>query len=435
MGTRGGRSLSDRSTADHGSANRGAVDRDPVESKLSLKRLWVLMVTAFVDMIGFALLLPLMPLYAQRFGADAFTVGLLMASFALAQMVAAPFWGRLSDRLGRRPIILASLGLSAVAFLIFAFADTVVLLLVCRLMQGAGGGNMSVLAAYVTDAVGPEERAKGLGWITACTSAGVMIGPAIGSLAIRTGLGPESPGLIAAGLCGLNILFAWRWLPESSSAAERAEPRPKRRIRPQIVAVLRHPNVPAHSLVWIYSAGMMAFMAMNGILALYLAARFGIHEGNIGWFYVLIGLVSVIMRALVLGVAVRRFGEVRVLRLGALLVGIGMILGPFAVTLGQFLVAALFIPIGTSLLFPSTTSLISRYADPREVGQTLGVQQAFGGMSRLLGPIWAGAVFQKIGPGVPFWIGGSLVLLTALFAFRLSPGEAPRRPPPAPPAV
>ncbi|MEM7582125.1 MAG: MFS transporter [Acidobacteriota bacterium] len=387
----------------------------------------MLMVTAFVDMIGFALLLPLMPLYAKRFGADAFTVGLLMASFALAQMLAAPFWGRLSDRYGRRPMILASLTLSAVAFLIFAFADTVAMLLLCRMLQGAGGGNMSVVNAYVSDAVGPEERAKALGWITACTSAGVMIGPAIGSLAISAGLGPASPGLIAAGLCSLNILSAWRWLPESSSAAARAEPRPKRRIRQQISAVLRQPGVPAHSLVWIYAAGMMAFMAMNGILALYLAERFGINEGNIGWFYVIVGLVSVIMRALVLGLAVRRFGEVRVLRIGALLVGIGMLLGPLATSPLQFLGAALFIPTGTSLLFPSTTSLISRYADPREVGQTLGVQQAFGGMSRLLGPIWAGAVFQSIGPGVPFFIGGSLVLMTALFALRLHPGAAPRR--------
>ena len=397
------------------------------ERKLSLKRLWVLMVTAFVDMVGFALLLPLLPLYAQRFGASATVIGGLMASFALAQMVSAPFWGRLSDRIGRRPVILASQGLSAAAFLIFAFADTVALLLVCRLLQGVGGGNMSVLSAYVSDSVGPEERAKGLGWITACTSAGVMIGPAIGSLAISAGLGHESPGLIAAALCVLNLLFAWSWLPESTTEATRGAPRSPKRIRHQIQNVLHHPAQPVSSLIWIYASAMMAFFAMNGILALYLSDRFDIHEGNVGWFYVAVGAVSVVMRAAVLGALVRRFGEVRVLRFGALLLGLGMTLGPFATTPSRFLPLALLVPAGTALLFPSTTSLISRYADPREVGQTLGVQQAFGGMSRLLGPIWGGAVFQHIGPREPFWLGGSLVLLTALFALRLHPGEAPKR--------
>ena len=349
------------------------------ERKLSLKRLWVLMVTAFVDMIGFALLLPLMPLYAQRFGASATVIGGLMASFALAQMVSAPLWGRLSDRIGRRPVILFSQALSAVAFVIFAFADTVALLLICRVLQGVGGGNMSVLSAYITDSVGPEERAKGLGWITACTSAGVMIGPAIGSLAITTGLGTESPGLIAATLCVLNFMFAWRWLPESTPESVAGEARPRRRIRHQISNVVRHPAQAVSSLIWVYAAAMMAFFAMNGILALYLSDRFGIHEGNIGWLYVAVGAVSVVMRGLVLGILVRRFGEVRVLQFGALLLGLGMILGPFATTPLSFLPWALLIPAGTSLLFPSTTSLISRYADPQEVGQTLGVQQAFGG--------------------------------------------------------
>ncbi len=404
------------------------------ERKLSLKRLWVLMVTAFVDMIGFALLLPLVPLYATRFGADAFTVGILMAAFAFAQMVSAPLWGRLSDRIGRRPVILGSQALSAVAFVTFAYADTVWLLLVCRLVQGAGGGNMSVLSAYVTDSVGPEERAKGLGWITACTSAGVMIGPAIGSGAISAGWGTESPGLIAAMLCGLNMLFAGCWLPESSpkeTPAEKAERRAgqeQRSIRHQILMVLRHPTRRAHSLIWIYTAGMMAFFAMNGIMALFLADRFGIHEGNIGWFYVVVGLVSVIMRATVLGAMVRRFGEVRVLQAGALLLGLGMCLVPAATTPAKFLMAAVLVPSGTALLFPSTTSLVSRYADPREVGQTLGVQQAFGGMSRLLGPVWGGAVFQQVGQGTPFWLGGALVLATALFALRRHPGDAPKAP-------
>ena len=230
----------------------------------------------------------------------------------------------------------------------------------------------------------------------------------------------------------LNIVFAWRWLPEPApkrTPEDGAEPRRRRPIRHQLLTVLRHPLEPAHSLIWIYTAGMMAFFAMNAVMALLLNARFGIDEGNIGWFYVAVGAVSVIMRGLVLGVMVRRFGEVRVLRMGALLLSFGMCAVAMATSPATFLLAVILVPTGTALLFPSTTSLVSRYAEPGEVGQTLGVQQAFGGMSRLLGPVWAGAVFQHLGQSVPFWLGGGLVLATALFALRLHPGEA-RKPRP-----
>jgi multidrug resistance protein len=388
-----------------------------MSGQLSLARLWVLMVTAFVDLVGFALILPLLPFYAVRFGGDATTVGVLVAVFALAQMVTAPLWGRLSDRWGRRPIILGAQVLAMAAYVTFAYADSVAVLLVSRFLQGAGGGTTSVIAAYVSDVVGPEERAKALGWITACTSAGVMIGPAIASLSV--GFSRSAPGLIAAVLCLLNLLFVWRWLPESSPG--RAKER--RPIGPELASVLRHPARKVSSLIWIYAAGMMAFMAMNAVTALFLAARFGITERSIGIFYFAVGLVSVVMRAVVLGRLVHRFGEVRVLRLGALALGVGMSVAPLAASPAQFLVAILLIPAGTAMLFPSTTSLISRFADPGHVGQTLGVQQAFGGLSRLLGPVWAGAAFQQLGDAVPYWLAGGLVLLTALFSLRLRPGE------------
>ncbi len=385
--------------------------------KLSLARLWVLMVTAFVDLVGFALILPLLPFYAVRFGGDATAVGVLVAVFALAQMLTAPLWGRLSDRWGRRPVILMAQVLAMAAYVTFAYADSLAVLLASRFLQGAGGGTTSVISAYVSDVVGPEERAKALGWITACTSAGVMIGPAIASLSV--GWSRSAPGLIAAGLCFLNLLFVARWLPESRPS----RPRQRRPIRHELLAVVRHPTEKVSALVWIYSAGMMAFMAMNAVTALFLAARFGITERSIGIFYFAVGLVSVVMRAVVLGRLVHRFGEVRVLRLGALALAVGMSVAPFAASPAQFLLAIVLIPAGTAMLFPSTTSLISRFADPDHVGQTLGVQQAFGGLSRLLGPVWAGAAFQQLGEPVPYWLAGGLVFLTALFSLRLHPGE------------
>ena len=392
--------------------------------KLSLERLWVLMATAFVDMIGFALVLPLLPFYAKRFEASDTTVGILVAIYALAQMLTSPLWGRVSDRLGRRPVLMGSQALAGCAYILFAHADSVGLLFLSRFLQGSGGGTASVISAYVTDTVGPDERAKALGWITACTSAGVMIGPAIASFSV--GWSYEAPGEIAAGLCVLNIFFVWRSLPESRAPQAPEEQRTKKRIRQQIVEVIRHPTVPTSSLIWIYSTGMMAFMAMNAVMALFLADRFGITERTIGWFYFSVGLVSVVMRAIILGRAVQRFGEVRVLRLGAVILGTGMLVAPLTVEAWQFLLCIILIPAGTALLFPSTTSLISRYADPAVVGQTMGVQQSFGGSSRLIGPVWAGAAFEHLGKGFPFWIAAGLVLATAVFSLRLRPGEAPR---------
>ena len=401
------------------------------ERKLSLAKLWVLMVTAFVDMIGFALIVPLLPFYATRFGADAFVVGLLMAAFAFGQMITAPLWGRLSDRIGRKPVLILAQAVSVVAFVTFGLAETVWLLFVCRILQGVGGGSLGAVSAYVSDAVGPEERAKALGWITACTSAGVMVGPAIGSLTV--GISTAAPGLIAAGFCLVNMAFTWRWLEEARTV-DRSKPRPKpKRLVGEIGRVLAYPRITVNSLIWIYTAGMMAFMSMTGIMALYLDERFGITEQNIGWFYVGVGFVSVLMRGLILGRMVQRFGEVRVLRLGALSLGLGMVGVTFASSAWSFALVMLLVPTGTALLFPCTTSLVTRHADPDAVGQTVGVQQAFGGMSRLLAPIWAGAVFQGVGIREPFWIGGALVLLTALFSLRLRPGQAPKKAATVPP--
>ena len=405
---------------------RGGVSEEAHDEKpLELSKLWVLMVTAFVDMIGFALIVPLLPFYALEFGASATTVGFLMAIFAFGQMTTAPLWGRLSDRIGRKPVLMASQGLSAVAFLVFAYADAIWLLFLCRLLQGIGSGTLGAVSAYVTDAVGPDERAKALGWITACTSAGVMVGPAIGSLTV--GWSTAAPGLIAAGLCGVNLLFTWGYLGEAR-AIDRSKPRPaRRRLLGEIGQVLTHPAVPVHRLIWVYTAGMMAFMSMTGIMALYLDAAFGIDKETVGFFYVAIGAVSVVMRGLILGRMVDIFGEVRTLRAGAICLGLGMIGMTLPATPVGFALVMLLAPTGTALLFPSTTSLVTRYADPDHVGQTVGVQQAFGGVSRLLAPIWAGAVFEMVGIREPFWIGGAMVLTAFVVSLGLRPGETPRR--------
>src|SRR3954471_13520821 len=190
----------------------------------SLKQLWVLMATVFVDMMGFLIVQPTLPFYATRLGARPFVVTLIISSFFLAQLLTAPLWGRFSDRYGRRPALLVGLSSSAIAFALFGLANTIWLLFLFRLVQGAGGGTTGVVQAYVSDSVPPEERAKALGWISAATNAGDMIGGAVGSLAAH--LGPCGPGFVAAGLCTLNVISAWLWLPESRRSDVPAEGAP-----------------------------------------------------------------------------------------------------------------------------------------------------------------------------------------------------------------
>jgi multidrug resistance protein len=380
-----------------------------------ITRLWVLMLTVFVDMIGFLIVLPLLPFYAERLGADAVSVGALVSIFAAAQLASSPLWGRLSDRYGRRPMILAGLMISAVSYLLFESASTVSLLFLSRFVQGMGAGTVGVVQAYLSDSVPSEDRAKALGWLTAATSAGVMIGPAIGSLSAAYGL--IGPGYLAAILCFLNFIFAWRWLPESATAESgKRHKATKGTTRRVISDILRHPKGPVGSVVLIYAFGMMAFMAMNGVLALFLERKFGINEKTIGWFFVYVGGISLVMRTVVLGPAVRRFGEVRVLRAGALSMALSLAAIPLAPSIPALALAVLLMPVGTALLFPTTTSLVSRRAAPRETGLTLGVHQAFGGVARMIGPLWSGMAFQHVGIRSPFWIAAAVMLLVRLFA-------------------
>lgn len=395
----------------------------------TLKQLSILMVTVFVDMVGFTMVLPLLPFYATELGARPWQVGALVATYAFAALVTSPLWGRTSDRYGRRPMILTGLLASGVAYVLFGLSQSLWMLFASRMVQGGGSGGITgVVQAYVADSVPPEERATALGWVTAATSAGVMLGPAMGSFA--AGFAQEAPGFMAAALCLLNALFAWRWLPEPP--AQEKTGKPPTRLRRAFLQVLSHPTGPVSAPIWVYTIGMLAFMGMNGVLALYLKDAFGVTKETIGYFFVYVGGVGLIMRALLLGPAVRRFGELGVVRLGAvsLMVGLGCMPIPGAldaslpVRFALLAVIAVLVPVGTALLFPATTALVSRRSIRSETGQTLGVQQSFGGVSRMIGPLAAGALYQ-IGWGYPFWIASALMLCGTFLTLRLREVQAP----------
>lgn len=404
-------------------------------------KLHVLMATAFVDMVGLLMVLPLLPFYAERLGAGGLVVGLLVSSFAVAQLLSAPLWGRFSDRFGRRPALLVALGSSMVAYVIFAYADSLFLLFLSRLVQGAGGGTVGVVQAYVADATEPQDRAKSLGWLSAATNLGVALGPVLGSLAVAFGrhsyvvegtslsLGSAAPGLMAALLCLLNLLFAWRYLHETHETHEtHAAPAGARATRPgtsraAVLRVITNSGEPASRLIWIYAIAMGAFQGANAILALFLAARFQVTEVTIGYFYTYIGIISVLTRALILGRMVDTFGEARLSRLGSTLLALGLAGMPLVPSVGWLALPVALVPLGTAFTFPCVTALLSHVIPSHERGLYMGVQQTFGGVARVLFPVVAGYVFDHLGKGVPFWMSAVLVLGTVALSLGLPTRE------------
>ena len=395
----------------------------PASARDQFRRLAVLIATCFVDMIGFAMVLPILPFYALDLKASPFEIGIITAAFSAAQILSAPVWGRVSDKYGRRPALLIGLMASAIAYVVFGLAHSLWLLFLSRLIQGAGGGTTGVANAYIADSVEPGDRARALGWLSAATSAGVMLGPVIGSIAAHGGR--AMPGFVAAALCVLNFAFAWRLLPEShvNRAGATIVRKP---VWESAWQVLRHPTLQVSRLVWIYSVGMLAFASLTSVLALFLGARFNVNAMTIGPWFLYIGGLSVVMRTIFLGPIVDRIGETWAMRSGAMLLIIGLLLYPIASSIGLLVLIMPMVPIGTALLFPSTTALMTRGADREETGTLMGVAQTFGGVSRVVAPLMATAAFE-VNTWFPFVLGAAIVGVAMVMAFRVPVVPARRK--------
>jgi predicted MFS family arabinose efflux permease len=294
-----------------------------------------------------------------------------------------------------------------------------------------------VIQAYVADSVEPDQRARGLGWLSAATNLGVALGPVLGSFAITLGnkvcnlgggdvtglhaVGHAMPGLFAALLCLVNMAFAWKYLRESHQVAEahHATAHKPRSSREAVLRVIEHSGEPASRLIWIYAIAMGAFQGVTAILALFLADRYGVTEQTISYFFVYIGSISVFARVLLLGKAVDRLGEARLSRIGVFLLAVGLGAMPLARSLPVLALAVAFIPLGTAFTFPCVTALLSRVISSRERGLYMGVQQTFGGVARIIAPLWAGFAYDHLGIGVPFYTSAAVVLATLLLGVGL----------------
>jgi len=400
-----------------------------------MAKLIVLMVTAFVDMVGFAMVIPLVPFYATQMGADATIVGVLISAFSIAQLLSAPTWGRLSDRYGRRPAVLAGLGVSAIGYVVFAIAGNIWLLFLSRVVQGIGGGTVGVLQAYVADASDPDDRARGLGWLSAATSAGAVVGPAFGSIFV-TAWGHAGPGIGATVFCVLSGVFAWRFLREASGQ-QTLEHRARRALEGgearAVLRVVTHTREPASRLIWIYAIAIGGFYGTVPLLALLLSDRLGVTERNIGYFIMYLGAMGVLVRAGILGWAVRRLGEPRLARLGLILLAAGLATVSQAHTLGTITISLTLMPLGTAFTFPCVTAMLSRVVQKDERGLYMGVQQTFGGVMRVIFPIGTGWMADHYGMGTPWalaaaLVAGALLFTTALEAYTIAPSASAASP-------
>lgn len=388
-------------------------------------KLTVLMITAFVDMMGLVMVLPLLPFYATKLGGSATIVGGLIAAFSLAQLASAPLWGSFSDRYGRRPALLAGLILSAVAYIIFAFAGTIWMLLLSRLVQGAGGGTIGVVQAYVADVSNPKDRAKSLGWLSAVTSLGAVIGPAIGSALVQL-WGRHAPGLAAAGFSLLVCLFAWEFLRESTTAAVTDEHAVVTDVEGSVIwNVLAHPSQPAPRLIWIYTIAIGAFYGMAPTLPLVLQRYLPITEANVGYFVMYLGGMGFIVRSLILGKMIEKLGEANLARLGLLVLGLGLALVAAIRSYSMVIVSFTLMPLGTAFVFPSVTAMLSRVVPKARRGLYMGVQQTFGGVSKVAFPIATGVAMDRLGLGIPFIIAGVMVAATIFLTASLEQHALP----------
>jgi len=421
-------------------------------------KLLVLMATAFLDMVGLLMIIPLLPFYVKSLGGEGVTVlgfhfgigiivGFIIAAFTMAQLLSAPMWGRFSDRVGRRPTLLIALTAAAIAYLIFGFAESLWLLFLSRIVQGAGGGTVGVIQAYVADTTAPQDRARALGWLSATTNLGVALGPVLGSFAIALGkydlvpgpatfhMGHAAPGILAAALCVINIAFAARYLTESRDASEHdtavAAGEVRRSSRQVMWRVVSHSGEPSSRLIWTYAIAIGAFQGSFSVLALFLNARFQVTEQTIGYFFMYIGSISVFTRVLLLGRMVDWLGEAKLSRLGLVLLAAGVFGMPVARNLWMLAVAVALIPLGTAFTFPCVTALLSRVTAPSERGLYMGMQQTYGGVARIIAPLFFGWAFDSIGVSAPYFFSSAFLLATISLGFGLDQYAKAGSPPPA----
>jgi multidrug resistance protein len=395
----------------------------------------VIFTTVFIDLVGFGIVIPVLPFYAEGtvFNASPRIVGLLFASYSVMQLVFSPILGGLSDKYGRRPVLLLSIIGTGIGFLIIGAATTLWMLFLGRILDGITGGNISTAQAYIADVTTKENRAKGMGLIGAAFGLGFILGPAIGGILSRWGI--HVPFFFAAGLCFANAVLLYFTLPETVTAGHPARTQAARgRGLGQLVESLKQPNL-AFVLI-IYFLFVVAFSIMTTSFSLYTMFRFGYDATHTGYLFAYVGIIAVVIQGGLIGRLVKQFGEIPLVIFGALCFAISLFAVPFVSPtfggLAGLLIGGGIFSMGNSLATPALTSLASRNADDSAQGTILGVTQSVASLARAVGPSLAALLINSAtlhmgADGIPhlmsdeslrmtFWTAAAIMSLAFLLA-------------------
>lgn len=381
----------------------------------------ILIVIVFVDLLGFGMVIPVMPLYAERLGASEAWVGVLSAVYALMQFVFSPIWGRFSDRIGRRPVLLVSIAMTAVAFTMYGAATSFAVLVASRAFAGLATANISIARAFVADVTTPEARARGMGLIGAAFGLGFVLGPALGGF--LSGYSLSLPPYIAAALAAVNGVAAYFVLPEPEERAVRERAR-----RGRFAEFLKEMRVPGiRRLVVVYGVSVLAFSAMEATYALLVTKRYGLELADANYLFAYIGVILVVVQGGLIGRLTRAVGEKALLVAGLALQAAALAALPFAGgTVGLIVVTAP-LAIGSGLSQPALSSLMSRFARSDEQGGTLGIGESAAAIGRVIGPVSGTWTFTNVSIAFPYLWAAALMAVSAVVGAVVRPGDAPSK--------
>ena len=406
---------------------------------MSRSPLIVILTTVFIDLVGFGIVIPVLPFYAEgtKFNATPRMVGLLFASYSIMQLIFSPILGSLSDKYGRRPVLLLSIIGTGIGFLILGFAETLPMLFLGRILDGITGGNISTAQAYIADITTKENRATGMGLIGAAFGVGFVFGPAIGGILSRWGI--YVPFLFAAGLCFANATLLYFRLPETVTAQRPPKTRAARgRGLSQLFNALKQPNLAF--VLTIYFLFIVSFSIMTSSFSFYTMFRFGYDAQHTGLLFAYVGVIAIVIQGGLIGRLVKRFGEMPLVIVGALCFAISLFavpfVGPAAGGLAGLLIGGGVFSMGNSLATPALMALASKSAPPDQQGSILGVMQSVASLARAVGPslqavLIASPMAHMGADGQPhfmsdrslfvtFWTGAAIMLLAFLLAFYFS---------------
>ncbi len=395
----------------------GSTDpKESIQRRLAISPSFVIVMTTFIDMIGFGMIIPLLPFHPETVAAGALALGLLIGSFSLMQFIFSPLLGRLSDKVGRRPVILLSIFSSAISFIVFALANSFTMLLLSRITAGMATES-AVAQAYISDITTEKERAKGMGKVGAAHGAGFIIGPTIGGLLSIYGF--SATGFVAAVLTLVNFLFAFFFLPESNA---RTDSSIQKSVNSdgywrRLASALTKPLIGAVFVIIFVT--IFAFSAIPVIVPLLGIAFFGFTELEMSYFFMYIGVVQIVLQGILIGRLNKRWGEENLIVLGSLLMAFGMLSMPLFSSIVVFFASLTLISSGNGILNTVLPSFVSTRTAPDEQGGMLGVVQSVGSIARIPGPLVGGLVAEFVGLNVAFLVSAALVIVAFVLGFKV----------------